>query len=415
MTVLTKAQSHTQQIVDLPVDPAAPTNLAVRPLNNDAITLPEPQPELHWISRLSSAVRRNILFVFLLVLPILSATIYYALLLSDQYVSETRFVIRTTVNSGLSGLTFMTQSQGLARTEDDAHLVNEFLKSRDAVMLLAKEDGLLQALRRPEADLFYGFPTIFTGNSKEALYQHYSQFISVEYASSTGITTLKVRAFTPTDAQNLSVALLHHAEQVVNQLNERAHKDTIKFASDIAKQAEKRVIAAQMKLADFRNRTAVIDPDKQSDATLDLVETLSKERSSLGTALLEAQSSTPDSPRITALKNRIDAIEQQISAYTASLAGGAQSMASRKAEFDRLELERQLAAKSLGAALSTLESARQDALRQQLYLQRVVKPNTPDKSQYPARLISILTVSAFCLALYWIVKSLADVIMEHDT
>ena len=135
----------------------------------------------------------------------------------------------------------------------------------------------------------------------------------------------------------------------------------------------------------------------------------------MGTALIEARSSTPDSPRIAALQNRIDAIDQQIAEYTASLAGGAKSMASRKAEFDRLDLERQLAAKSLGAALSTLESARQDALRQQLYLQRVVKPNTPDKSQYPSRLTSILMVSAFCLALYWIVKSLADVIMDHDT
>ncbi len=364
---------------------------------------------------MSSTVRRNFLALLLLVLPISLAGIYYGLLLADQYVSETRFVIRSTVSSGIGGINLMTQTQGLARTEDDAHLVNEFLKSRDAVFLLAKESGLLEALARPEADIFYGFPSWFAGGSNEALYQHFTDFIEVTYASSTGITTLKVRAFTPTDAQNLSSALLRHAEQVINQLNERAHSDSIQFAQAIAADAEKRVIAAQKSLAEFRNRTSIIDPDKQSDATLEIVESLSKERSTLETALLETRTSTPDSPRIRAIENRIEAISKQIFDYSASLAGGSQSMATRKAEFDQLELERQLASKSLGAALSTLESARQDASRQQLYLQRVVQPNLPDKSQYPTRMTSMLMVCALCLALYWIVKSLADVIMDHDT
>jgi capsular polysaccharide transport system permease protein len=269
-------------------------------------------------------------------------------------------------------------------------------------------------LSKPEADIVYGFPTIFSGSTKEALYQHYSQFIDVAYASSTGITTLKVRAFTPHDAQAIATALLRHAERVVNQLNERAQTDSIQFAVDMAAQAEKRVVSAQMKLAQFRNRTSVIDPDKQSDAILSLVETLSKEKSSLETALLETTSATPSSPRIPALRNRITALDQQILEYNQSLAGGAESMASRKAEYDRLELERELASKSLTAALSTLERARQDVARQQLYLQRVVQPNLPDKSQYPSRVSAILMVAAICLAVYWIVKSLADVILAHD-
>ena len=414
MTSLAKPPTP-EQAVDLPADPAAPINLVVRPLDLGTISPTTPIPKRHWLHAVGAAARNHFLAIIFLLLPILASIVYYTLLLSDQYVSETRFVIRTTLSSGLGGLNLMAQSQGLTRTEDDAHLVNEFLKSRDAVMLLAKEDGLLNALKRTEADLFYGFPSILSGSTNEELYQHFSQFISVEYASATGITTLKVRAFTPADSQRLSTALLRHAEQVVNQLNERAHKDTIRFATEIAKQAENRVIAAQSKLANFRNRTAVIDPSKQSDATLDLVETLSKERSSLETALREARTSTPESPRVAALENRINAIEQQIADYTASLAGGAKSMASRMAEFDRLELERQLASKSLGAALSTLESARQDAARQQLYLQRVVRPNIPDKSQYPQRLLSIIMACAFCLALYWIASSLADVIMDHDT
>ncbi len=397
------------------LDPATPVHLVTQPLDRLDIPPVAVSEGPDWITTLSSAVRRHILALLLLVLPISIAGIYYGLLLSDQYVSETRFVIRSTVSSGLGGMNLMSQTQGLARTEDDAHLVNEFLKSRDAVLLLAKENGLRDALARREADIFYGFPSWFAGHTNEALYQHFTDFIDVSYSSSTGITTLKVRAFTPNDAQAVSSALLRHAERVINQLNERAHNDSIQFAKAISTDAEKRVIAAQKSLAEFRNRTSIIDPDRQSDATLEIVESLSKERSTLETALLETRTSTPDSPRIKAIENRIEAISKKISDYNASLAGSSQSMASRKAEYDQLELERQLASKSLGAALSTLENARQDASRQQLYLQRVVQPNLPDRSQYPARLSSMLMVCALCLAFYWIVKSLADVVMDHDT
>lgn len=411
---LNQNPSPDQQITQA-LDPATPVLLVTQPLDRLDIPPAAVSEGPNWITTLSSNVRHHLLALLLLVLPISVAIIYYGLLLADQYVSETRFVIRSTVGSGLGAMNLMTQTQGLARTEDDAHLVNEFLKSRDAVLLLARENGLLEALARPEADLFYGFPSWLTGHTNEALYQHFTGFIDVTYASSTGITTLKVRAFTPTDAQNLSSALLRHAERVINQLNERAHNDSIQFAQAIATDAEKRVIAAQKSLAEFRNRTSIIDPDKQSDATLEIVESLSKERSTLETALLETRTSTPDSPRIKAIENRIEAISKQIFDYNALLAGSSQSMATRKAEYDQLELERQLASKSLGAALSTLENARQDASRQQLYLQRVVQPNLPDRSQYPTRLSSMLMVCALCLALYWIVKSLADVVMDHDT
>ena len=197
-------------------------------------------------------------------------------------------------------------------------------------------------------------------------------------------------------------------------MNERARKDSLQFAADVASQAEKRVVAAQIKLAHFRNRTSIVDPDKQSDALLSLLESLSKERSSLETALLETTSATPGSPRIPAIQNRIAALDQQIREYTKALAGPDGSLASRKAEYDRLELERELASKSLAAALATLERARQDVARQQLYLQRVVQPNLADKSQYPSRFSAMLMISLFCLAVYWIIKSLADVIMDHD-
>ena len=397
-------------------EPDGPVGLVVRPLEDNQLVAEQLEPlvEPHIISTISTTIRRHFLALTLIAVPMAIASIYYRLLLSDQYVAETRFVIRSMANNGLGGLAIMTQSQGLARTEDDTHLVNEFLQSRDAVRLLAEKDKLLPALAHPSGDIFYGYPTILSGSTKEDLYEHYASFIDVSYKAATGITTLKVRAFTPEDAKRLATALLNHAEEVVNQLNKRARADAVQFSKVVADAAEKRVLAAQNKIAAFRNRELVLDPGKQSVATLELVNKLFGEKLALETTLSETRTATPESPKIAALLNRLKAIDDQITGLQAGLAGNKESMASKLAEFERLSLERELAAKSLTAALSSLENARQDAARQQLYLERVVEPNLADKSQYPKRLQSLAIMLAVCLALYWVVKSLADVIMDHD-
>jgi len=398
------------------IDPHEPVQLVVRPLETtqDPAPVSEADVATHWISRVSTALRQQFLPITIILLPMLVAAIYYLLLLSDQYIAETRFVIRSTTTTGLGGLSIMTQSQGLARTEDDTHLVNEFLQSRDAVMLLAKEDRLLDALKRPEGDIFYGFPTILSGSTKEDLYEHYRTFIDVSYKSATGITTLKVRAFTPDDAERLATALLTHGENVVNELNKRARADAVAFSKMVADAAERRVLAAQQKLANFRNRELMLDPGKQSAATLELLNKLLAEKLTLETTLTSTRAVTPDSPKIPGVLNRMAAIDQQINSLKAGLAGNKDAVASKLAEYEKLNLERELAAKSLTAALSSLENSRQEAARQQVYLERVVKPNRADKSQYPKRLQSLAMMFAICLALYWIVKSLADVVMAHD-
>lgn len=399
-----------------PADPSTPIGLPVRRISDPTIPvdLSVNADDRHYIARISRTLRTNLLLIAFIVLPMILSSVYYLLLVSDQYISETRFVIRSMANTGLSGLSIMTQNQGLARTEDDTNLVNEFLQSRDAIRLLAEKDKLLDALSNPAADIFHAFPTIFSGSTKEDLYQHYSAFIDVSYKASTGITTLQVRAFTPEDAQRLAKALLRHAEEVVNALNRRARVDAVTFSETVASTAERRVIAAQQRIAEFRNREGVLDPGKQSVATLELVNKLFAEKLTLQTTLTATQTATPNNPKIPAILNRLNAIDREIATLQAGLTGSKESMASKLAAFERLTLEQELAAKSLTAALSSLERARQDAARQQLYLERVVEPNLADKPQYPKRFMSLGIIFLFCVALHWIARSLSQTILEHD-
>ena len=65
-----------------------------------------------------------------------------------------------------------------------------------------------------------------------------------------------------------------------------------------------------------------------------------------------------------------------------------------------LELQRQFADKQLSSATGSLEAARLQAERQQLYLETIVRPNTPDYPAYPKALTSTAIGFATFLTLY---------------
>jgi capsular polysaccharide transport system permease protein len=60
-----------------------------------------------------------------------------------------------------------------------------------------------------------------------------------------------------------------------------------------------------------------------------------------------------------------------------------------------------------------LETARVEALRKQLYLDRVVEPNAADLSRYPRRFLSIITVFGTAFLLYAIIWLVVANAREH--
>jgi capsular polysaccharide transport system permease protein len=102
------------------------------------------------------------------------------------------------------------------------------------------------------------------------------------------------------------------------------------------------------------------------------------------------------------------ALEQQVESERSRLFGSETAKVNTFAEFERLTIEAEFAAKALVVANTMLETARLEVLRKQLYLDRVVEPNTADLSRYPRRFLSIITVFATALLIYavlWLVMA----------
>jgi capsular polysaccharide transport system permease protein len=113
------------------------------------------------------------------------------------------------------------------------------------------------------------------------------------------------------------------------------------------------------------------------------------------------------------LDRRIGAYEAQLEAERTRGAGQADSLAPKIGEYERLTLERDIAVKSLESAVASLEAARVEARSKQLYLERVVPPNIPDRAEQPRRLTSVLTVLISALVAYAIISLVSAGFREH--
>ena len=356
------------------------------------------------------------LFILIVAIPSVAAAIYYLILAAPLYVSEARFVVRARSESaGPGGLGLALASVGvdIGQGQTDAFEVHEYMVSRDAVADLQRRLDLRAVLARPGADFLARFPRPFESHSFESLFNNYQRFVTVGYNATTGISTLRVEAFRPEDAAAVSTALLDGGEALVNRLNDRAAQDAIAEAQREVVEAEARSLQAQVALTEFRNREQLIDPTSSSNLGLSLVSQLEGQLAGLRADRASQAALTPQSAELPILDRRIAAFEAQIVAEQARIAGQTNSLAPKIGEYERLTLERDFADKTVATADAALEEARVDARRKQLYLERVVYPNIPDKAERPQRWVSLLMVLVTTLVAWAIVVLAIAGLREH--
>ena len=356
--------------------------------------------------------RSHRLFWSTVVLPTLAAIVYFGFIAADVYISESRFVVRSPERSTASPLGMLLKGTGFTRSQDDSYTVQDFVLSRDALRALDEKLGLRAAYKK--GDLFSRFPGLDWDDSFENMHRYYQKMVGVQLDPVSSIATVTVRAFSTKEAQQINQHLLEMSEALVNRLNERGRQDMIRFAANEVAEAEKKATLAALKLARYRNEKGVIDPEKQSAIPLQQIAKLQDELIATKSQLAQLQLLTRENPQIPVLKKRIQMLETEIELESGRVTGGGRSLASKAAEFQRLALEKEFADKQLASALASLEQARNDAQRQQLYLERIAQPNLPDAAMEPRRLRAILAVFVLGLIAWGVLSMLIVGIKEHQ-
>ncbi|WP_295244104.1 chain-length determining protein [uncultured Brevundimonas sp.] len=367
------------------------------------------EPKLKYVGPLPEALTygrrvplwRRIPFAFLVVVvaPTVLAAVYFLLIASPLYVSEARFVVRSAGQTP-SSIGLALQGVGLGQGHSDAFAVHEYMTSADGLADLQKRMDLSSVLSRPGADIFSRYPRIGEVRSEEGLLKALNRFVVVGYDSSTGISTLEVKAFRPKDAQSIASILLDGGESLVNRLNERSVNDAVRQARQARDDAVNNLSRTQAELTSFRNRQAFVDPQTLVTENAELIGQLNARIAELQAERSQIASQTPESPQLPAIDARIAAYRRQADAERSKVTGGASSLAPQVGVYEELSFNRELATREVAAATTALLAAEQEARRQQAYLERVVSPNLPQTAQEPRRWLSLLAVFSTAMLLY---------------
>jgi capsular polysaccharide transport system permease protein len=375
------------------------------------VLLQSAQPSL--IKRLMRRI--NAVFVLTVLLPTLAAVVYYGVIASDVYIAESHFVVRSPQRPAVGGLGALLQGTVFSRSQDDTYSVHDFIRSRDALKELDDKLAVRKSYSSTGIDAINRFPgATWWDTSFEGLYKHYLRHVSLDYDTVSSITVLRVRAYTAADAQKVNELLLQMGERLVNNLNTRSRQDLIDVAEREVKLAEERTKAASLSLSAFRSDRSVYDPDRQSAIALQGVSKIQEELMLAEAQLSQIRQVSPNNPQIGALANRVENLRSAIANETAKVTGkGNTSIVSKSPGYDRLVLERAFADRQLATSLAALEQARSEAVRKQLYLERLVQPNLPDNALEPRRLRSMLMVFLGGLIVWGVVSLVLASIREH--
>lgn len=354
------------------------------------------------------------LFWLCVVLPTLGLSIYYGLIASDVYTSESKFVIRSPSQQSTSGLGVMLQNIGFSASSGDSYLVRDYLSSRDATQQLKDQLDIQTKYSAESVDFISRFGT-FKSPTFENFYEYFNGKVKVVYDPVSSISSLQIEAYTAEDAKAINESLLKMSEDVINRINNNAKNDILLASEKEVKEAQELSMKTANNLAEYRVKHEVFNPEGQSTLALQEISKLQDALIQTETQLVQAKELTPQNPQIKAMETRIKSLKKSIAEKSKLVTGtNDASLSKRSVEFQRLQLEKELADKQLASAMAGYEQAKSDFNQKQLYLERLAEPSLPDEATKPERLKNVLSGFVFGLLLWGVLRLFVAGVREHN-
>ena len=188
------------------------------------------------------------------VVPTIAVFGYVSLWSSPMYISETQFAVRSGTEQpmavDLTSQIFRTNTQSV----QDAQVVEAYIRSPDA--FAADKLKIIDYYSSHKWDIISRLtsePTLF---DKQTFWNRVSNPV---VNPDNGIVTYQIKAYDPKMAQAIGAEVLRQSEGLINEMNERARKDTLDLAQKEVDLARDRVSAAQKALENFRDKHKELD------------------------------------------------------------------------------------------------------------------------------------------------------------
>lgn len=342
-------------------------------------------------------------FVFITILPIGASAWYLYARAADQYASYLGFSVRgesgptaTDLLGGIGSMLGATSSSG-----SDTDILYKFIQSRDLIEAVNKRVDLRAIWSKPENDPIFSY---HGSSAPEELLGAWEKKVRIYYDN--GMLDLRVLAFDPVDARNVAQAIYDEGTILINQLNDIAREDGLRYSRDELDRAETRLKQARAQITAFRSLHQMVDPTADVARQLGVVSTLEEQlaRELVDSGMLRANA-RPGDQRIAQSDLRINVIRDQIQSERqkfGSESATGEALSEIVGRYEGLAVDREFAERTYTATLAAYDTARAEAARQSRYLAAYVKPTIAREPEFPERAKLLIMIGGFLLVMWMV-------------
>jgi capsular polysaccharide transport system permease protein len=360
---------------------------------------------------------RLLSFIAVVLLPTAFAAIYYFLVAADQYVTEFRFTLSTADAPRLDPLTLFVGAAVQSPAALESQVLVQYVASRAIVDAIGATLDLRQLFSPPQADWW---SRLSQGSPIEELVRYWKAQVDPFYDPADSTVTVRVRAFTPSDALRLAQAVVAASETLANRLSMQARQDALRQSEGELSSSESRLKTTLGKMRALRDREGLIDPTQAVASTDALSTRLRDQLVQANTELATLRSyMRDDAPSVKVLKARIRSLETQRRSLAHELTDNGsphtEALSGVLSSYEELASEQKFAETAYQLALHRVDEARANADRQRVFIASFVPPSLPEESLYPRRWQALGTIALVMLAV-WAIGGLAmQSVRDHLT
>lgn len=369
----------------------------------------------------------RITFGLAVVLPTIVTALYFAFIASPQYLVETQFSVRGAGQMSMNALGLGALMGSSAET-GDSYIVTDYIQSAQILPDIREQTGvdIRTIYSRPNIDFLY------RENGERPLDEfrdYWRDMVNVSYNSTTGNVTMRVFAFSPADAKQVSQSILTASEHLVNTLADKSRRQVVEMANQQVARSEERLRNIRKQMTELRMNEQAVDPSAVATMEASIISSLEQELANLRTrykALVDSISTEAPSARV--IERQISALEAQLVEQKKRLTGDFDAPTDLKTarngtdtssalpemidRFTELQVEQEFAVKAYTASLAALEAAMQEAQKQERYFALYVPPREPEIALYPfsilnTGLVFLASISLWLIG-YFVFRSVKD-------
>ncbi|MES0863075.1 capsule biosynthesis protein [Ruegeria sp. SCPT10] len=345
-------------------------------------------------------------------LPTFVVGFYFYRIATPMYASNSSFSILQADAAGgsVGGLLSGTQFA----TAQDSVSVQDFLESKEALLLLDRDAGFAEVFKQDWID---PVQRLAPDATLEEAYKLYKRIVTIGYDPTDGIIRMEIIAPDPQTSTEFSERLISYAESRVNTLSGEKRDDQMRDALESFEAAQEARRQAQEDLIELQLQGAVLDPENVLAGLrgrINEIEILLQDKRLELAALLD--NLRPNQAKVDGVNGdiaRLENVLDDLNAEMLDVSAGENSLARLSVRIQMAQADLVARDMLLQTAMQYMETTRTEANRQVRYLTVSVNPVPSQDPSYPRKFENTILAFLLFAGIYLMISLTASVLREQ--